>query len=106
MWAAEGLAHTCYTMYADQPSGLRPEIAVMDKWPGSWQEGRWIEHVREWNRVGQPGGKPPGVKDLAPPVKDKERKDYRIDSGTYLPRPEVRVVVVFHLDAGICGYMC
>lgn len=30
MWAAEGLAYSCWLMYADQPSGLAPEEAVFE----------------------------------------------------------------------------
>jgi hypothetical protein len=40
-WAAEGLAHTCWVMYRDQPSGLGPKYAYLiaiivmdeDPWP-------------------------------------------------------------------------
>jgi mannosyl-oligosaccharide alpha-1,2-mannosidase len=77
-------------MYADQASGLGPELAVMDVWPDDWRKGRWIDHVDEWQRAGKPGGKPPGVLDPAPPVKAGERKDYYLRVGTYLSRPEVR----------------
>ena len=80
-------------MYADQASGLGPELARMDPWPGDWKAGKWIDHVEEWQRAGQPGGKPPGVGELAPPVKPGEKKDYQLEVGTYLSRPEVRFVL-------------
>jgi mannosyl-oligosaccharide alpha-1,2-mannosidase len=88
MWAAEGLGHSCWIMYADQASGLGPELARMDGWPGDWRKGRWIDHVDAWQRSGSPGGKPPGVKDLSPPVKSGQQKDYHLDVSTYLSRPE------------------
>jgi len=94
MWAAEGLGHTCWIMYADQESGLGPELARMDMWPGDWRKGRWIDHVEEWQRAGKPGDKPPGVRDLAPPVKAGEKKDYHLEVGTYLSRPEVYLLFV------------
>jgi hypothetical protein len=77
-------------MYADQASGLGPELVRMDAWPGDWRGGRWIDHVKEWQRGGSPGGKPPGVRDLAPPVQAGEPRDYFLQVGTYLSRPEVR----------------
>jgi hypothetical protein len=101
MWVAEGLAHSCWVMYADQASGLGPELAIMDTWPGDWRDGRWMKHVEEWQRAGKPGGKPPGVKDLAPPVKDGERRDYRLRVATYLSRPEV-CIHRFILRVWIC----
>jgi hypothetical protein len=76
-------------MYADQASGLGPELVRMDAWPGDWRGGRWIDHVEEWQRGGSPGGKPPGVRDLAPPVQAGEPRDYFLQVGTYLSRPEV-----------------
>jgi mannosyl-oligosaccharide alpha-1,2-mannosidase len=94
MWAAEGLAHTCYLMYADQPSGLGAELVLMDRWEGpeGWKGGRWIESVERWEKEGGAigGGKPPGVEHLAEVVKPGEgRMDYSIRVGTYLSRPEV-----------------
>lgn len=88
-WAAEGLAHTCWIMYADQASGLAPELALMHTWPADWRDGRWIDHVEAWQRAGAPGGKPPGVHEPAPPAAAGAAKDYTIAVGTYLSRPEV-----------------
>lgn len=114
MWAAEGLAHSCWIMYADQESGLGPELVRMDMWPGDSRRGRWVDHVDEWQRVGRPGNKPPGVRDLAPPVKAGEHKDYILEVGTYFSRPEVPFYIfrlsfmadlaVLCLDAG--KYVC
>ena len=90
MWAAEGLAHSCWIMYADQASGLGPELAIMDMWPGDWHDGRWMKHVEEWKRSGRIGGKPPGVLNRSPPARTGEKKDYYLSVASYLSRPEVR----------------
>jgi hypothetical protein len=29
LWAADGLVQTCYTFYADQPTGLGPDVVFM-----------------------------------------------------------------------------
>jgi mannosyl-oligosaccharide alpha-1,2-mannosidase len=81
-------------MYADQESGLGPDVAKMDAWPGDWKAGKWIDHVDVWQRAGRPGHKPPGVSNLAPPVKSGKTKDYQIQSNIYLSRPEVRVSII------------
>lgn len=96
-------------MYADQESGLGPDIARMDAWPGDWRDGRWIDHVEEWQRAGKLGNKPPGVSDLAPPAKGGTNKDYQLDVDTYLLRPEVHAsfysfVIYFVLMARACVY--
>lgn len=80
LWAAEGLAQTCYLTYADQPTGLGPEIVRMDVDP---KEGgiRWMDAMRAW-KFGEgsgkgsgglgwlwdrePGRSPPGVRDINP----------------------------------------
>lgn len=84
LWAAEGLAQTCYLTYADQPTGLGPEILQMDVGP----EGgiRWMDAMRAWKfgEDEQGGGRgmdergawwesgsgwgrlPPGVRDQKP----------------------------------------
>jgi mannosyl-oligosaccharide alpha-1,2-mannosidase len=107
MWAAEGLAHTCWVMYADQPSGLGPEVVVFDSWartgpeipaqpnrPGEgWARELWMKHVRSWEQDGRKGGKPPGVGNAGMPVGFDEEAgplDYSIQMPSYLLRPEVR----------------
>lgn len=82
LWAAEGIAQTCYLTYADQPTGLGPEIVRMDvdrELGGT----RWIDALRAWKkdqdqlnswwsiRSGQGWGSrytrpPPGVGDIKP----------------------------------------
>ncbi|THH27799.1 hypothetical protein EUX98_g6396 [Antrodiella citrinella] len=142
LWAAEGLANTCYVLYADQPSGLGPEEVQFHSVPFKFgrrgevedvssgfigftpeqrrkregevddvssgnightpkQEkrseglvrGRWMEHVREWEWAGKPGGVPPGVRDPKPAVTGK--RDYASRRHEYLLRPET--VETFYL---------
>ncbi|KAF8509918.1 glycoside hydrolase [Gautieria morchelliformis] len=101
MWAAEGLAHTCWVMYADRPSGLGPEIVVFDSWartgteapPPSqdWKRELWMEHVHAWEQGGRQGGKPPGVGNAGMPLgfdEDAGPLDYSISMPSYLLRPE------------------
>ena len=103
MWAAEGLGHTCWVMYADQPSGLGPDIILFHNrdtndvpaWPQQlsedWKQERWINHVQKWDRDGRIGGKPPGVGNAGLPLKFEEsvNNDYIIHTSSYLLRPEV-----------------
>ncbi|KAJ7289221.1 glycoside hydrolase family 47 protein [Mycena rebaudengoi] len=93
LWAAAGLAETCYMLYADMHTGLGPELVVM-------HDGRrWIEAVDEW-RAGMKGlasfksrPLPPGVGEGTKPVVDVEvgsgqGRDYSIRNSVYLLRPE------------------
>lgn len=98
LWAAEGIAQTCYLSYADQPSGLGPDFISMriDK----SGEIRWMDVMREWKASGQLGS-PPGVADKRPwvgnprakTVKQKQidtsTRDYGIRNTAYYLRPEV-----------------
>ena len=77
LWAAEGIAQTCYLTYADQPTGLGPEMMRMFVDP---QEGeiRWMDAMHSWKegdeglfgwwrRAGRWGEHlPPGVRDIKP----------------------------------------
>ncbi|KAN0078488.1 glycoside hydrolase family 47 protein [Tylopilus felleus] len=118
LWAAEGLAQTCYLSYADQPTGLGPEIMWMDV--DSAGAIRWIDALRTW-KAGrdEPGGRrkralawgpaPPGIGDMKPwtsplggnvTVEDLVRpgrrkgktktygRDYLIKNAAYYLRPE------------------
>ncbi|OCH84615.1 seven-hairpin glycosidase [Obba rivulosa] len=82
LWAAEGLATTCYLMYADQASGLAPDEVTMRPRPkelgvlrfaagfaGGGAEGGpagggrgelWIDAMKRWKDGGAEGA-PPGV---------------------------------------------
>ncbi|KAJ7700664.1 glycoside hydrolase family 47 protein [Mycena olivaceomarginata] len=59
-WAAHGLAHTCWALYADTASGLSPDKVAVAPW-GVPARGRWAERVREWEGAQRtalgPGGK-------------------------------------------------
>ncbi|KAF8552304.1 glycoside hydrolase family 47 protein [Imleria badia] len=108
LWAAEGLAQTCYLTYADQPSGLGPEIVRMDvEELGSI---RWMDAMRAW-KEGRDGrdAPPPGIGDMKPwtspldtnvtveelvrPGRRKGKastfgRDYLIQNKAYYLRPE------------------
>ncbi|KXN80800.1 Endoplasmic reticulum mannosyl-oligosaccharide 1,2-alpha-mannosidase [Leucoagaricus sp. SymC.cos] len=82
-WAAEGLAYTCYLMYADSRSGLSPDNVKMN------DAGQWVEFVRAWEKVGRPRAIPPGLREggsIRRP--DKDARDYRITQPSYYLRPE------------------
>ncbi|KAF8889328.1 glycoside hydrolase [Infundibulicybe gibba] len=73
LWAADGLAQTCWLTYADQPSGLGPE------------------EVRYGSR-----GPPPGVGEKKPVIYNEAQRlrgsgrgrDYQVKKAEYLLRPE------------------
>ncbi|KAG8220813.1 glycoside hydrolase family 47 protein [Butyriboletus roseoflavus] len=97
LWAAEGIAQMCYLSYADQPSGLGPDIVTMRI--GKSGEIRWMDAMQEWKASGQLGS-PPGVGDKQPwvgnprakTVKQKQidtiTRDYSIQNTAYYLRPE------------------
>ncbi|KAJ7210456.1 glycoside hydrolase family 47 protein [Mycena pura] len=115
LWAATGLAETCYLLYADQPTGLAPDEVLIKigsaRWglgeDGEWQEGggqRWLDEVEAWRTKAASSGTwkgrrlPPGVgEDLRPVIyTEQERqtgkglgRDYAIRQKEYLLRPEV-----------------
>lgn len=95
MWAATGLADTCWLMYADQPTGLGPEEVLM-RTPESPREhprafndsnGLWLDAMERWRLSGQDGS-PPGIQQKKPEP-DSTRKDYEVRKAGYLLRPEV-----------------
>ncbi|KAJ7117470.1 glycoside hydrolase [Mycena epipterygia] len=115
LWAAAGLADTCYLLYADQPTGLAPDEVVFKLgnsagWglgkDGKWMEGggrRWIDEVEAWRAAGAGSGTwkgrrlPPGVGENVKPVvyTELERtrgsgqgRDYSVKRLEYLLRPE------------------
>jgi mannosyl-oligosaccharide alpha-1,2-mannosidase len=91
MWAAQGLAQTCWTLYADSPTGLSPDVVIIStksaepadesKW-----DGLWATHLAQWEQSGSRGD-PPGVR-LAEPVLDADQREYRPAKADYLLRPE------------------
>jgi mannosyl-oligosaccharide alpha-1,2-mannosidase len=102
-WAAEGLAHTCWTMYGESASGLAPEEAqfasahLIGVPKTTTFKERWMNHVRIWEAEGGLRGKPPGVARLAELVmKDTGiNRDYTTRVGQYLLRPEVCHFIVW-----------
>ena len=96
-YAAEGLAHTCWVLYADQATGVGPDEVVFEPYgPGSdeWESGRWIDHMNEWIEQGKPEGKLKGVHNLAQPRRGNTDLplDYKYQDSRYLMRPEVCLV--------------
>ncbi|KAG5647841.1 hypothetical protein DXG03_007765 [Asterophora parasitica] len=107
LWAAEGLAQTCYLTYADQPTGLGPDEMVMrttesrswDKkasmWRVRWQNVLWIDAMKKWKKSGSRGA-PPGLETKKPVLyksEEEERRgrsdrDYGLRKAGYLLRPE------------------
>lgn len=92
MWAAEGLAYTCWMSYADQATGLGPDEMKMYHWADD-EQGRWITHVERWEKEGRPGDVPPGLQEV-PPAKMKDR-EYVHQKSSYLLRPEVCLFIYF-----------
>lgn len=116
MWAAEGLAQTCWLTYADQPTGLGPdEIVMKTKDPNSWggpDDGwgvgggvLWIDAMQSWKGSGA-RGVPPGVGEKQPVVYTEQQRlrgngrgrDYAVKKPGYLLRPEVCYLNRFPLD--------
>ncbi|KAL0955277.1 hypothetical protein HGRIS_004167 [Hohenbuehelia grisea] len=96
MWVAEGLAQTCYTSYADQPTGLGPEeMLFLSPGKDADQGTLWIDVLERW-RLSAPRTLPPGVGDKVPVVvTDEQRRqgsskfrDYALKKPGYLLRPE------------------
>ncbi|KAG9312664.1 glycoside hydrolase family 47 protein [Chiua virens] len=115
LWAAEGIAQTCYLMYADQPTGLGPEAVQMDADPDLDAIG-WMDALRTWKKheggggvrgwwkgLSRRGHPPPGVGDIEPwtprlvhedaTVEMENRPsgvhmDYSVKNPAYYLRPE------------------
>ena len=87
MIAAEGLAMGCWLSYADQPTGLGPEImrmvSLVDK---KNQATLWIDAMVKWKWSGKRGS-PPGTSARRPTMNRKEQ-DYVVWRAEYLLRPE------------------
>jgi hypothetical protein len=88
MIAAEGLAMTCWLSYADQPTGLGPEImrmgpSLLDK---NIKPVPWMDAMVKWKWSGKKGS-PPGTTARVP-QRSKRDQDYVIKTADYLLRPE------------------
>jgi len=93
MWAAEGLAQTCYLTYLDQPTGLSPDEIIIYSTPDRAQPNRqilggprWIYALEKWRASGS-RGTPPGLAQRKP-VMWKAERDYHVVKTWYLLRPE------------------
>ncbi|KAI9453039.1 seven-hairpin glycosidase [Lactarius psammicola] len=93
MWAARALAHTCWMLYADSPSGLAPDQVVMHAALGLAPSSPlgslrlWVTHLKQWEQSGGIGD-PPGVPP-AEPVRGSDRPlGYTPIRACYLLRPE------------------
>ncbi|KAF8159581.1 glycoside hydrolase family 47 protein [Crassisporium funariophilum] len=96
MWAAEGLAQTCWMTYADQPTGLGPDEilmrSVLDHKPKTHL---WMSAVEKWKKGGG-RGLVPGIADKKPVIYTEDERlkgtgkgrDYTIRRSGYLLRPE------------------
>jgi mannosyl-oligosaccharide alpha-1,2-mannosidase len=90
MWAARGLAQTCWTLYADSPTGLSPDEVIIstksESDDGSQWDGLWATHLAQWEQSGARGD-PPGLQ-LAEPVLDANQREYQPTKAVFLLRPE------------------
>lgn len=87
MTAAEGLAMTCWLSYADQPTGLGPEIMRMVSLVNSkTQAALWIDAMAKWKWSGKRGS-PPGTGAKRPTL-SRQDQDYIVWRPEYLLRPE------------------
>ncbi|KAI0782674.1 glycoside hydrolase [Abortiporus biennis] len=106
MWAATGLAETCWLLYADGVNGLGTEqvgfVVPPPKdrdHPKEWwlraTGNPWIEAMDTWRETGQQGI-PPGVGEKEP-VRNTSilARDYTIRRPEYILRPEVVESVYF-----------
>lgn len=107
MWAAEGLAQTCWLTYADQPTGLGPDEMLMHRqskpvwdpkikdWVHRDTALHWLDAMEGWKKSSS-RGPPPGVGNKKPAVtsvwdkpNDRARKrEYFFRKPSYLLRPE------------------
>ncbi|KAH9987762.1 seven-hairpin glycosidase [Russula compacta] len=95
MWAARALAHTCWTLYADSPTGLSPDEVMMSPRSASatneshW-DGLWATQLAQWERSGARGD-PPGLRPAEPVnnlVNSRDSREYSPTKPGYLLRPE------------------
>lgn len=101
MWAAKGLAYTCYITYADHATGLGPDEIMMHRWSPSPEKGRWLTQLEEWEAQESRSGPPPGLEEVPANATDRDYYPFR---DSYLLRPEVCVLILEAfipcLDAG------
>jgi hypothetical protein len=120
LWAAEGLAHTCWVTYADMPTGLGPdEVRFRSPFHGTeekaeherWEKGeyKWTLALERWEEGGRKG-KPPGTGQAGPvPVgATEEEREWTMVPGKeqYLLRPEVGFSPVHLHMASELTFLC
>ncbi|TDL21105.1 seven-hairpin glycosidase [Rickenella mellea] len=87
-WAAEGLAYSCWMMYADQETGLGPEEVLFNfEGPGWHERNRWVNALRMWE---EDSGDvpPPGLTEVQPVRMEDPKQDYWVNKLPHLLRPE------------------
>ncbi|KAJ3498804.1 hypothetical protein NMY22_g19569 [Coprinellus aureogranulatus] len=113
LWAAQGLAETCWITYADTKTGLGADEVLMEAWPrpqvthtpttteekagrAFWDNrqqveddmnigGRWVDHLERWEKGGRKGGVPPGVGTVK--RAEKGGREWIAKKSAYLLRP-------------------
>ena len=92
LWAAQGLAHTCWALYQDQQTSLGPQEVQMEPLVGEDGKlmGKWVTHLEAWEAKGKKGTGPPGTKLHEP--SDAEEREYAIVKSSYSLSAEVRRV--------------
>lgn len=96
MWAAEGLAQTCWLLYADARTGLAPDevqfrTSAADHTSHanvSGNDNSWLAALELWRAAGSHDA-PPGVRDVQPVAYTDKGRDYDVKKAEYLLRPEV-----------------
>jgi mannosyl-oligosaccharide alpha-1,2-mannosidase len=94
-YVAEGLAHTCWVLYADQRTGLGPEEVRFKSYndDNDYESGRWLRHFERWKHEGRQSGVPPGLHGSPPlPGEGPSRQDYEYSNAAWLLRPEVSFI--------------
>jgi mannosyl-oligosaccharide alpha-1,2-mannosidase len=95
-YVAEGLANTCYILYADSLTGLGPEEVQFQPYNGvdNYESSRWIHHLQKWEkRTSRKSSKPPGLQTPVPYRRDNadsRHKDYYYTELSWLCRPQAR----------------
>ncbi|KAI9453038.1 seven-hairpin glycosidase [Lactarius psammicola] len=91
MWAARALAHTCWMLYADSPSGLAPDKVTMRPKSNTGIASPigklWVTHLEQWEQSGGQGD-PPGVPPAEPVRGTGRPSGYTPLRRSYLLRPE------------------
>ncbi|KAI0060718.1 seven-hairpin glycosidase [Artomyces pyxidatus] len=85
LFAARGLAQTCWALYNDAQTGLAPDEVQMHV-PSGASAARWGDLMHEWEKAGRPG-LAPGTGDPAQ-VRQESAREYSPRKRAWLLRPE------------------